>query len=179
MDDAIWSMLNDAEKQLLRQAAPDKLADLDEDALSELHSRIRRARNKYSKLYRRRASSEVSSSGSRSKGHSRHARTLVKAEAFEEALADVSAKLAKAARASADALRKERIAQARGESNAGGEATSKSTKTASGKKKSAGGPSAKKPKSSPKSKSKTPQSKRATGQARASKARKQAARDAR
>jgi hypothetical protein len=113
MDNAIWGMLNDTEKALLRSVEPKKLDALDEDGLSDLHDRVRRARNKYSKLYRRRAAAEVKSSGARAKGHARHARTLVKAEAFEEALEVVSRRLAAAAKASAAALKKERLAAAK------------------------------------------------------------------
>lgn len=183
MDNAIWGMLNDTEQDLLRQVEPTKLDKLDEDGLAELHDRIRRARNKYSKLYRRRAADEVRSAGARSKGHKRHGRTLVKAEAFEEALAEVSARLAKAAKASAAALKKERIAAARGEGAAKGAKASKGSKGSKGSSAArASGKGAKKPaaaKAGKKAATKTPQSKRAAAQDRASKARKQAKRDAR
>lgn len=112
MDKRIWGMLNSTEQALLRDAEPKALDDLDEDALSELHDRIRRARNKYSKLYRRRAAAEVKSAGARAKGHARHVRTAAKAEAFEDALARVSRHLARAAKASATELRAERLAAA-------------------------------------------------------------------
>jgi hypothetical protein len=36
-------MLNETEKALLRDAGPEAFAGLDEDAVSELHDRIRRA----------------------------------------------------------------------------------------------------------------------------------------
>lgn len=179
MDNAIWGMLNDTEQDLLRQVEPKKLDKLDEDGLAELHDRIRRARNKYTKLYRRRSADEVRSAGARSKGHKRHARTLVKAEAFEEALAEVSTRLAKAAKASAAALKKERIAAARGEAGAKGTKGAKGSKGAGASK--AAGKAAKKPAAatSAKTSTKTPQSKRANAQDRAGKARKQAKRDAR
>jgi len=110
MDNAVWGMLNDAEQALLRQVEPRRLEELDEDALGELHSRIRRARNKYSKLYRRRAAAEVDTASARAKAHERHARTATKAEAFEEALADVSRALAQAADASAAEIKAARLA---------------------------------------------------------------------
>ena len=44
---ATWAMLNDAEKALLRQVEDPSLAELDEDDLLALHTRVRRARNKY------------------------------------------------------------------------------------------------------------------------------------
>mgnify|MGYP001328130974 CR=1 FL=1 len=113
MNNAVWGMLNESEKELLREVEPEKLAKLDEDGLSDLHDRVRRARRKYAKLYRRRASAQVAQDSSRKKAHAQHERTAAKAEAFEEALATVSVALAKAARASAKELKAERIAAAR------------------------------------------------------------------
>ena len=110
MDNAVWAMLNDTEKALLRETEPSALAGRDEDALAALHDRVRRARNKYSKLYRRRASAQVGADAARGRAHATHARTVVKAEAFEEALAEVSLHLARAARSSAEALKAERLA---------------------------------------------------------------------
>jgi len=94
MDQATRRMLNDAEQQLLRACSPAKLRKLDEDALVELHTRVRRARNKYSKLYRRRAGERVRKDRGRAKASAVNQRTLVKAEVFEDALAEVSAQLA-------------------------------------------------------------------------------------
>src|SRR5690242_21659604 len=115
MRKAIWAMLNETEKALLRQAESSELARLDEDELIDLHSRVRRARNKYATLYRRRASSQVTKDAGRTKAHAQHARTAAKAEAFEDALARVSRVLASAARARAVALRAERLQAARRE----------------------------------------------------------------
>jgi hypothetical protein len=109
MNKATWAMLNESEKALLRSAEPSRLARLDEDALVDLHTRVRRARTKYATLYRRRAGSQVRKDADRAKAHAQHARTAAKAEAFEDALARVSSALAKAARASAAALRAERL----------------------------------------------------------------------
>ncbi len=39
------------------------MAELDEDALLELHARVRRARTKYVKLYRRQASTQIAAVG--------------------------------------------------------------------------------------------------------------------
>ena len=113
MNNATWAMLNETEKALLREVEPHNMADLDEDGLSDLHDRIRRARRKYTKLYRRRASAQVVEDASRTKAHAQHARTVAKAEAFEDALATVSQALARAARASAKELKAERLAAAR------------------------------------------------------------------
>lgn len=112
MDQATRRMLNDAEQQLLRECTPAKLRKLDEDALVELHTRVRRARTKYSKLYRRRAGERVQKDRGRAKASAVNQRTLVKAEVFEEALADVSAQLAKVAAKRARELRDERLATA-------------------------------------------------------------------
>src|SRR5215471_17747223 len=102
MNNATWAMLNDTEQALLREAEPAAAGRLDEDGLLALHDRIRRARNKYTKLYRRRAQGQVAKDASRGRAHSVNARTAAKAEAFEDALARVSRLLAKAAKASAD-----------------------------------------------------------------------------
>jgi hypothetical protein len=168
MDNAVWGMLNDAEQALLREAAPKELADLDEDALATLHDRIRRARNKYSKLYRRRAAAEVGDAGARAKGHARHARTLIKAEAFEEALADVSRALARAARASATALRQERLAAAKAVKG-GGKAAAKGPRTPEKDVKDGRKPA----------KQRTPASEKRSASTKAKTKRRQAARDAR
>ncbi len=106
MKKSVWAMLNEQEKELLRKVEPDALRDLDEDELSAVHDRIRRARNKYSKNYRRQAAAQVGKDASRAKAHAKNARTAVKAEAFEDALARTSRRLAKLAR-----RREERAAQ--------------------------------------------------------------------
>ena len=165
MDNAIWGMLNDTEKALLREVEPSELKELDEDALEALHNRVRRARNKYSKLYRRNAGAEVVASGARSKGHSRHARTVIKAEAFEEALARVSQHLARAAKASATELRQERLAMARAAKGVGaGVPAAGPGKVGDGR---------------VPAKARTPISKKSVGATRSANKRKQAGRDAR
>jgi hypothetical protein len=94
---------------LLLETEPAKLAALDEDALLELHDRVRRARTKHAKNYRRRGAAAVRAGGKRgvSPEHLRE-----RSEVFEDALARVSRALAAAARASALALRAERLAAA-------------------------------------------------------------------
>lgn len=113
MNNATWAMLNETEQALLREAEPAAAGRLDEDALLALHDRIRRARNKYTKLYRRRAQGQVAKDASRGRAHSVNARTAAKAEAFEDALARVSRLLATAAKASAAELKAERLAAAK------------------------------------------------------------------
>ena len=167
MNDALWAMLNETEQALLRQVEPAELDGLDEDALADLHDRIRRARTKYSKLYRRRARAQVDRDATRAGAHAQHARTAAKAEAFEDALARVSRSLARAAKASADELKAERLAAARsvrGTPARGGRGTAGSGKVGS---------------ATGKAKRRTPISKRSSAADRAATKRTQAARDGR
>lgn len=113
MDAQLRAMLNESEQDLLRATEPRRLKRLDEDELAALHDRIRRARNKYSKLYRRRASDQVTADRSRKRAHAAHATAARKAEGFEDALARVSQQLARVAAAAAEDLKNERLAAAR------------------------------------------------------------------
>ena len=110
--DAVLNSLTETELLLARRTEPDQLDRLDEDGLVELHTVIRRARNKHVKVYRRRAAGRVEEVGGRGKSYAQNRRHRAKAEVFEEALARVSERLAAAARASAQALRDERLAEA-------------------------------------------------------------------
>jgi hypothetical protein len=168
MNNATWAMLNETEKALLRQAEPSSLATLDEDELIDLHTRVRRARNKYATLYRRRASAQVQRDAGRAKAHGQHARTAVKAETFEDALARVSQALAKVARARAATLRAERLEAARRERRSPARAPGKRTRAAS--------PSTASQRAT---RRRTPISKRASASARSRTRRGQATRDAR
>ena len=112
MDAQLRAMLNESEQELLRATEPRELKRLDEDELSALHDRVRRARNKYSKLYRRRASAQVSADRSRKRAHAAHAKAARKAEGFEDALARVSRRLADLADTAAAELKAERLAAA-------------------------------------------------------------------
>jgi hypothetical protein len=58
-------MLTETEKTLLLATDRAALSELDEDDLVALHDRVRRARNKYSKLYRRRAREQVAKDAAR------------------------------------------------------------------------------------------------------------------
>lgn len=49
---ALLNSMTETEQDLVRETERDRLKDLDEDALLELHTRIRRARDKHVKLYR-------------------------------------------------------------------------------------------------------------------------------
>lgn len=117
MDKAILRTLNEPTLLLLAETRPTALRTLDEDALCDLHTRIRQQRNKHTKLYRRKSSAQVARSGSRGVARPKHPRTAAKAELYEDALARVSAALAKAARGSAVQLRAERLRVAHAPSN--------------------------------------------------------------
>ncbi|TDD75781.1 hypothetical protein E1293_27860, partial [Actinomadura darangshiensis] len=109
---ALLNSLNEPEKALVRETESAELSAMAEDGLVDLHTRIRRARDKYSKLYRRTASARVEKHGGRGKARPKNARDVQKAEVFEDALARVSWYLARAARRSASELKAERIAAA-------------------------------------------------------------------
>jgi hypothetical protein len=109
---ALATSLGKAERDLLRETEDDRMADLDEDGLVDLHKRIRRARNKYVGIYRRSGSEKVASKGGRGLAKEKNARNAARAEVFEDALARVSARLAEAAAAQADALKVARLAAA-------------------------------------------------------------------
>jgi hypothetical protein len=113
MVDAMLNSLTEAELLIVRSAEPRALADLDEDALLDLHDRVRRARNKFKGQYRRQAATKVSGVGGRGKAYAQNQRARDKAEVFETALARVSAALAKAARRAAAELKAERLAAVR------------------------------------------------------------------
>ena len=81
--------VSEAEWLLLAETKRAALADLDEDELLALHSRVRRARTKYVKQYRRAASARVAEVGGRGAARPKNRRAAEKAEAFEKALARV------------------------------------------------------------------------------------------
>jgi hypothetical protein len=164
MDAQLRSMLNETEQALLRAVQPRELKRLDEDALTELHDRIRRARNKYSKLYRRRASDRVTSDRSRGRASAANAKAARKAEGFEDALAKVSERLAHVAAAAAEELKAERLAAARRTPVAPAKPTAK---------KATGGPA------TGKGKTRTPASEKKRASTKSSNKRSQAARDRR
>jgi hypothetical protein len=116
--EATLNSLTEAELAMARSAEPEALADLDEDALLDLHGRVRRARNKYLGQYRRGAAARVSDVGGRGKAFAQNQRARDKAEVFETALATVSTALAKAARRAAAELKAERLAAARAAASA-------------------------------------------------------------
>ena len=119
MNASLLSVLNDAERLLVAETETAALAGLDEDAVVELHTRVRRARNKYVGQYRRGASTRVAAKGGRGAARPANNRAAVKAEAFEEALSRVSRRLAVLAKESAAELRAERLEAARAAARGG------------------------------------------------------------
>lgn len=107
------SSLRDDELDLLRETEPERMAELDEDDLLELHARVRRARTKYVKLYRREAGARVEDLGGRGFARPKNRRNADKAEIFEDALAKVSKRVDVVARKAAAELKAERLAAAR------------------------------------------------------------------
>ncbi len=100
------------EQALLVDTERKRLDPLTEDELDELFTRVRRARNKYLKLYRRQSATLVADHASRAGTDSSNQRTYRKAEIFEDALARVARALATAARATSKQLKEERLAAA-------------------------------------------------------------------
>ena len=111
--DAIVNSLRADELDLLRETEPARMGELDEDALLDLHARVRRARTKYVKLYRRQASARISDVGGRGAARPMNRRNADKAEVFETALARVSKQVDVVARRAAAQLKSERLAAAR------------------------------------------------------------------
>jgi hypothetical protein len=112
MDDGLW-VLKDDELDLIRELEPERLAQLNEESLLTLHKRVRKARNKHVGKYRRKAAERVLESGGRGAAAPSSDKSRLRASVFEEALSVVSAELARVAHEEAEALKKERIAQAR------------------------------------------------------------------
>jgi hypothetical protein len=100
------------EQTLLVATERERLAELSEDELDELLTLVRRARNKYTKLYRRQSRDLVTATSSRRGTATSNQRTKRKAEIFEDALARVATALAAAAKATARELKQERLAAA-------------------------------------------------------------------
>ncbi|HVN12414.1 MAG TPA: hypothetical protein VMT69_09985 [Kineosporiaceae bacterium] len=112
MDAGLLAVLNDAERLLVAQTEPAPLADLDEDAVVALHTRVRRARSKSVSQYRRSAAARVQEQGGRGLARPKNTRARQKAEVFEEALARVSTRLGELAARAAAELKAERLAMA-------------------------------------------------------------------
>jgi hypothetical protein len=172
---ALMHTLNDADRDLIRETERDRVAELDEDALVDLHKRVRRARNKYVKRYRREAAGNVQEKGGRGKARPKGKHNAAKAEVFEDALSRVSRQLAGAARRSAQDLRAERLAGARDTSGGAGPARTPAPRTA----KKASARKVSSPTAGRDSRPRTPASTKRVAATRAAGARRQARRDSR
>jgi hypothetical protein len=124
--------LTKTQADLVRETEPHRMEELDEDTLLELHTRVRRARSKYVKLYRQTGAQRVGMKGAR--GHARpgNAANGAKAEVFELALARVSARLEVVARAAAEELKAERLAAVAATRGSTGPGTSRGGAAADG-----------------------------------------------
>ncbi|MFN8128174.1 MAG: hypothetical protein U0R28_05195 [Candidatus Nanopelagicales bacterium] len=107
------AILTDPERMLVLETTTHAMAGLDEDAVAELHNRIRRARNKYTGMYRRGGAERVRTAGGRGKAYGKNQAARDKAEVFEDALARVSRRLGALAKQAADELKAERLAAAK------------------------------------------------------------------
>lgn len=112
MAKATVQSLNERERVLLAETQPKRLKELDEDALLNLHARLRRERDKVVQQHRREVGAHVDATRARGKASDAPRRSAGKAELFEAALARVSTAVAKAARMAAAELRAERLAAA-------------------------------------------------------------------
>lgn len=112
MEEYLW-VLKRGELDLMREIEPERMAQLDEDELLALHRRIRRARNKHTTNYRRKAARTVEEERARGAAKPKGAKDRLRAEAFEEALSRVSDRLAVVAHEQAEQLKQERLAMAR------------------------------------------------------------------
>ena len=112
MDQYLW-VLTKKQLDLIRELEPERLALLDEDGLLAVHNRIRRARNKYTTNYRRKAAGKVSESGGRGKASKQSDKSRARAYVFEEALSIVSAELTRVAHDAAEELKHDRLERAR------------------------------------------------------------------
>ncbi|HOA26943.1 MAG TPA: hypothetical protein PKY27_05725 [Arachnia sp.] len=110
MQDYLW-VLKESEKDLMREIEPERMNQLDEDGLIALHRRVRRARNKHTTNYRRKAAKNVAEKGARGEAYAKGGKARFRAEAFEEALSLVSARLAEVAHEQAEQLKAERLSQ--------------------------------------------------------------------
>lgn len=106
------ALFNKEELKLLTQTQAKTLESLDEQDLAKLHTRVRRARDKYSTLYRRQAARAVKRAKARGKASANNAGTSAKSEIFEDALVLVTDRMSFLAHESAAELKDQRLADA-------------------------------------------------------------------
>jgi hypothetical protein len=115
----LLGILKDDERDLIREVEPERMERLDEDELLALHKRVRRARTKHTKNYRRRAAAGVSAEGARGAARPRHGKAAQRAEVFEEALSRVSQRLAVVSQEAYETLKAERLERAQAGKSSG------------------------------------------------------------
>ena len=170
MNLTIVKTLTKGEQSLIIDTRPKKIDTLSEDKLLDLHARVRRGRNKYKKNYRQSAAGRVKADRARGAASKKSRGDDERAEVFEDALARVSDRLAKAARKEATALRKKRLTAVKAQKAAKAKAA-KARAAGKAKKKS---PAKAAPKAAAKGKrtsTKTPVNKKSVAGQRATKAR--------
>ena len=170
MNLTIVKTLTKGEQSLVMDTRPKQLDKLSEDDLLDLHARVRRGRNKYKKNYRQSAAGRVKADRSRGAASKKSRGDAERAEVFEDALARVSDRLAKAARKTAGDLRKKRLAAVKAQKAA--KAKAKQARAAGKTKKKPSSKAA--PKAAAKGKrtsTKTPVSKKSVAGQRSTKAR--------
>ena len=113
MKQSVLRSLSEKDTVLWLETERKNLDLLDEDGLAELHQRVQRARRKHVTNYRRAGADRVKKTGTRGGAGRTNQHNRDRAEAWENALARVSRRLAAAARASAAMLRAQRLAAAR------------------------------------------------------------------
>jgi hypothetical protein len=113
MNQALLNSMTVAERRLVAETSRDAMAELDEEELLALLTRIRRARSKYVSVYRRKASGAVVKRGGRGFSYPKNQRDRDKAEVFEQALASVSKQVGIRASHAAAELKASRLAAAR------------------------------------------------------------------
>src|SRR4029453_17534619 len=86
MNRALLHSMTEAEQRLVAETEREAMAALDEDQLLELHGRIRRARTKYVKNYRRSAGQAVGARGGRGLSYETNQRDRGKGESLVFAL---------------------------------------------------------------------------------------------
>ena len=124
----LHTLFSSKEQTLLVATERARLKEMGEDDLDELLTLVRRARNKYTKLYRRQSADLVAAKSSRAGTSTSNQRTKRKAEIFEDALARVATALGAAARATSNELKQERLAAASAAKGTPGVARGRSSK---------------------------------------------------
>ncbi|MGF4044054.1 hypothetical protein [Paenarthrobacter nitroguajacolicus] len=122
-------MLKQDQLDLIRELEPARLELLDEEGLLQLHKRVRKARNKHTTNYRRKAADEVLEAGGRGAAANKSDKARARALVFEEALSIVSTELARVAHEAAEELKDERLERAGADKSTGPKSSGTGTKS--------------------------------------------------